>query len=75
MTNAHLGCAWEKLKNAVFFFFLLLSYFCYVLTYFYHYSQVSLYFLVLFISRTVLFYLPFNFIYRTFSKKILVLIK
>ena len=21
MTNAHLGCAWEKLKNAVFFFF------------------------------------------------------
>ena len=41
----------------------------YYSTYFCYYLWVSLYFLVLFIGSTILFQLPFNFIYSTFSKK------
>ena len=36
---------------------------------FYYYSWVPLYFLVLFMSLTVLFQLTFTFIYSTFNKK------
>ena len=42
-----------------------LSYFCY-------YLWISLYFLILFISHTVLFQLFFTFIYGTFSNKFLI---
>ena len=45
----------------------------YYSTYFFYYSWISLHFLVLFISLTVLFQLTFTFIYSTFSKKNLVL--
>ena len=50
------------LKSHFFFFFYYSAYFCY-------YSWVPLHFLVLFIGPIVLFQLPFNFIYSTFSKK------
>ena len=39
------------------------------LTYFYYYLGVSLHFLVLFMGPTILFQLPFSFIYSTISKK------
>ena len=41
----------------------------YYLTYFCYYLWISLHFLILFISLTVLFQLTFTFIYSTFSKK------
>ena len=44
----------------------------YYSAYFCYYSWVTLHFLVLFISPTILFQLTFTFIYSTFSKKILV---
>ena len=44
----------------------------YYSTYFCNYSWVTLHFLVLFISITILFQLTFTFIYSTFSKKFLV---
>ena len=47
----------------------------YYLTYFCYYSYISLYFLVLFISFTVLFQLTFTFIYSTFNKKISISVK
>ena len=43
--------------------------------YFYYYLWVSLYFLVLLMSLTVLLQLTFTFIYSTFSKKISILTK
>ena len=43
--------------------------------YFYYYLWVSLYFLVLLMSLTVLFQLTFTFIYSTFSKKFSILAK
>ena len=42
----------------------------YYLIYFLYYLWVSLHFLVLFVSLTVLFQLTFTFIYSIFSKKI-----
>ena len=41
----------------------------YYSTYFCYYSQVSLYFLVLFMGSTILFQLTFTFIYSIFNKK------
>ena len=46
----------------------------YYLIYFYYYLWVSLYFLVLFTSPTVLFQLTFTFIYSTFNKKFSVVV-
>ena len=43
--------------------------------YFYYYLWVSLYFLVLLMSLTVLFQLTFTFIYSTFNKKFSILTK
>ena len=42
---------------------------CYYSAYFFYYSQVSLHFLVLFMSPIILFQHTFTFIYSTFSKK------
>ena len=47
----------------------------YYSAYFSYYSWVSLHFLVLFMSHTILFQLIFTFIYSTFTKKFLVLVK
>ena len=60
MLSGHSVCVWHWLKKSAFFYYL--AYFC-------NYSQVLLHFLVLFMSSTVLFQLPFSFIYSTFSKK------
>ena len=47
----------------------------YCSTYFCYYLQVLLYFLILFMGINVLFQLLFNFIYNTFNKKFIILIK
>ena len=52
-------CIWHGLKKLVFYFFI----------FFIYYLWVPLHFLVLFMSLTVLFQLPFSFIYNIFSKK------
>ena len=48
--------------------------FFYYLVYFCYYSWVSLYFLILFLSFTILFQLAFIFIFSTFSNKFSVLL-
>ena len=59
--NIHRFClTW--LKKSDFFFF--------YLAYFYYYLQVLLHFLILFMDSTVLFQLPFSFIYNTLNKKV-----
>ena len=61
------------LEAKIFFFFKILNLVCLawliLSTYFRCYSWVSLYFLILFMSLTVLFQLTFTFIYITFNKK------
>ena len=61
--SGHSVCIWHWLKKPAFFYYL---------TYFCNYSWVLLHFLVLFMSPTVLFQLPFSFIYSIFIKKFLV---
>ena len=55
-----LASVWIPMKNEKLFYYSV--YFCY-------YLWVSLYFLVLFMSLTVLFQLTFTFIYSTYRKK------
>ena len=47
----------------------------YYLAYFYYYLRVSLHFLALFMSPTVLLRLTFTFLYGSFNKKFLILAK